>query len=495
MTKGIQAAAQPPRSPDQLVGDIPFRAILPLLSVLMYAEFTCAFETSMVISAMGAWVRQAGEPITPGWLVTSYLLVAASSSMLCGRLGDLYGRREMLAIVLCVCAVGSAISAFGPNLGWVIAGRALQGFSGAIIPLVYALARERFPARHLSNSIGAIVATAAAGAAIGLLAGGILSDHFGPQSVFYASLSMTSLGAFLSFVAVPAIRRAPPPRDLDLLGGMLLAPGIAAILLSISSVHQRGWFSIWVAGSMAAGFALLSAWIFHEKRHPDPLIDVRLLLDRQNLLGNLIMAFLAIGSFQATLLMSLLIQQPVATGVGLGQSAAMVGIVKFPAMIAGLGASLLAGQIADRFGPRTPIIAGCFLSAVALILGLFFRGTVVEIGLVVLLNNCGILAAYAGIPIVILAAMPQNRTGEATGMMSAARFVASGAGSQILVVLLGTQTVRSTDGISYPSDLAFHIAISFMIVASVTATALALMLRPVRVAESTAQALDIGSCG
>jgi MFS family permease len=458
-----------------LTEDRAFRSILPLLLILMFAEFTCAFETSMVVSGMGAWVRIAQELVTPGCL-----LVSASSATLCGRLGDLYGRREVLAIVLCLCALGSAISAFGPTLGWVIAGRALQGLSGAIIPLVYALARERFPARHLPTAIGAIVATAAAGAAVGLLAGGAISDHYGPQSVFRASLAMTAAGALLTAVGIPAIRRLPPPRQLDVLGGILLAPGVAALLLAISSLQQQGWRSFWVSGSAVVGIVLLSAWAHHESRHPDPLIDVRLLFQRENLLGNLIMVFLAAGSFQATLLMSLLIQQPVTTGIGLGVSATMVGIVKFPAMLCGLAASLWAGYAAGRHGPRLPIIVGCALTSVALIIGLFWRGTLIQIGFVVSIINCGVLAAYAGIPIVILAAMPSNRTGEATGMMSAARFIASGAGSQILVILLATRTVTLTDGVAYPSNAAFVIALVFMLVTALTATVLATMLRPAK---------------
>jgi MFS family permease len=155
---------------------IPTKNLIGLLAILMFAELTCAFETSMVVAGMGAWVRTSGEPVTAGWIVTGYMLVAASGAALCGRLGDLYGRKRVLIPVLACCATGSAVSAFGPTIGWIIAGRALQGASGAIIPLVYALVREHFPRRYVPSCIGAIVATAAAGAAIGLLAGGIISD-------------------------------------------------------------------------------------------------------------------------------------------------------------------------------------------------------------------------------------------------------------------------------------------------------------------------------
>lgn len=452
------------------------RQILPLLLILMFAEFTCAFETSMVVAGMAEWARITGSPATAGWMMTSYMLVAASASVLGGRLGDLYGRREVLTIVLILCAVGSIVSALSGDFYWIVAGRALQGLSGAIIPLVYALVRERFPLPYLSICIGAIVATAAAGAAVGLLAGGMLADHFGPQSVFEASFFMTALAALSVWVGIPALKIAAPARRVDILGGIYLAPGIASLLLAISNIQVFGLGSPWVYVPAILGGALLLIWVHHERRHPDPLIDLTLLLRRESLLGNLILACLAAGSFQATLLMSLLIQQPESSGIGLGANATMVGIVKFPAMIAGLGASLAAGHLAGRHGPRPIIVTGTLLTSVALLFGLFFHNSLVAIGLVVLVINCGVLAVYAGIPLVILAAVPAERVGEATGMMSACRFIFSASGSQILVVLLAADSSIGPGGAKYPSSSAYMMAIFYMLITAGAATVLSLRL-------------------
>ena len=71
-----------------------------ILATLMCAEIVSGFETSMVIAGIGAWMRRFGDPIAVGWIVTSYLLVSAAASALCGRLGDLYGRKRVLADVL-----------------------------------------------------------------------------------------------------------------------------------------------------------------------------------------------------------------------------------------------------------------------------------------------------------------------------------------------------------------------------------------------------------
>ncbi len=158
-----------------------------ILSLLMAAEIVSAFETSMVLAGLGAWLRIHGDPVAIGWIVSSYLLVSAAAAALCGRLGDMYGRKRVLLVVIGVACIGSVISVAGGSLNWIIAGRAIQGAAGAIIPLCYGLAREHLPRSHVPFGVGLIVATAAAGTAVGLLIGGILTDAYGPQSIFIAS--------------------------------------------------------------------------------------------------------------------------------------------------------------------------------------------------------------------------------------------------------------------------------------------------------------------
>jgi hypothetical protein len=286
---------------------------------------------------------------------------------------------------------------------------------------------------------------------------------------------MTGISMPLAARFIPRSLTPPSPRRVDIMGGVLFAPGIAGLLLTVSASKMLEGFSFIVPVSGVGGVALLCLWWMHEWKHPDPLIEIRLLSEREGLLGNLVMACLAVGSFQATLLMALLIQQPVTAG-GLGANATMVGIVKSPAMIAGLVASVTAGWACGRWGPRLPILLGSAVAAVALCLALLLRSSLVEVGVIVLLINCGVLAAYAGIPNVILAAMPEGRTGEATGIMTVFRFVFSGAGSQLLMVLLAVDKTSSPDGVAYPSSHAFSLGIAYMALTSTIATFLAFRL-------------------
>src|SRR5690606_12911269 len=101
----------------------------PILIALVFAEITSAFEVSMIFAAMPRFVSVFGDPLKAGWILTGCLLVSAVAAALCARLGDLYGRRKVLLIVLVACAVGSLVSAFSTTLGGVVAGTAIQGLS------------------------------------------------------------------------------------------------------------------------------------------------------------------------------------------------------------------------------------------------------------------------------------------------------------------------------------------------------------------------------
>src|SRR5687767_7261715 len=117
------------------------RSVVLLIAVLVFAEVVSAFESSMVFVAVPRFMEVFDASAADvGWTLTAFLLVTAASAVLAGRLGDIYGRKKVLVIVLLVSAVGSAISLLGNSLDMVVAGRALQGVAGGIMPLCFGIA-------------------------------------------------------------------------------------------------------------------------------------------------------------------------------------------------------------------------------------------------------------------------------------------------------------------------------------------------------------------
>lgn len=145
------------------------RPVWLIVAVLIAVEIISAFETSMMYAALPTFTQVfSTDSSAVGWTVTSFLLVAAASAAVCGRLGDMYGRERVLIVVLICAAAGSIISmAFG-SLWAIIIGRAIQGVAGAILPLCIGLAREHLPAKKVPMAIALISGSAvAAGAASG----------------------------------------------------------------------------------------------------------------------------------------------------------------------------------------------------------------------------------------------------------------------------------------------------------------------------------------
>jgi len=121
------------------------RSTMAILTILVFAELTAAFETTMIMPVLKTLLQSYGRPAAVGWLVTSFLVLGAGTAAVCGRLGDLYGRKQVILVMLILTAVGSAISAFSPTLEGIIFGRAVQGFAVAILALAFGLAANICP--------------------------------------------------------------------------------------------------------------------------------------------------------------------------------------------------------------------------------------------------------------------------------------------------------------------------------------------------------------
>lgn len=411
------------------------------LPTLIIAEVVCAFESVMMYSALPTMNRFYGDPVGVGWLVTGFLLVASASAAVGGRLGDLYGRSRVTIAMLMCAAVGSMISAWAPSLAWVIVGRAVQGLSGAIFPLVIGLARENLPRERVPIAIGYLGATAAIGAAVGLILGGVIVDHFPWHWIFYLSSGLAGIAILLALAFVPPSPRQPRTDKLDVVGGVLFVPAIALVLFALTNGRHWGWMDWRTLGMTAAGLITLATWARYEWAHPNPLIDVRQLAGRNLALTNLAAALFGLGASQVMLVMLLLLQQPAWTGIGLGLSATMAGMVKLPGNFIALVGGPLSGHITARYGGRAALICGSTVIAASWIALAISHDNLWFIGTMMVFAGLGGSMTFAAIPNLIVEAVPQERTSEATGITVVVRQASAAIGSQIAIFLLATSTV------------------------------------------------------
>jgi MFS family permease len=184
-----------------------------IIGALFVAELCATFEGAMLFAALPRLIRDFGDPLTVGWLVTAHLLVAAGASVVAGRLGDIYGRKRVILLMLLLSAAGAAISAMSTSFAWLLFGRAIQGLAGAVLPLSLGVIRESLPAQRVPMAIGLIVSAMSAGAATGLILGGAIVDNFDWHWLFAASAAML-------FVSAAAVQIAVPARPIDWIEGL-----------------------------------------------------------------------------------------------------------------------------------------------------------------------------------------------------------------------------------------------------------------------------------
>lgn len=453
------------------------RRNLPLIiGALWIAEVTGSFETAMILAALKRLIEDFGNPAMVGWLITGYLIVGAAIAAIVGRLGDLFGRRQVLIVVLVIGAVGSLISALSTNFPVLLAGRLMQGVTGAILPLCIGLVHENAGKERAPMAIGLMISGASIGTAAGLVVGGMIVDNFSWHGVFFASAGLCALSAVAIGGLLPRSPRQPASEPVDWLSGLAFAPGVALILVYFSMGKQWGWASPLPLAALGAGVLLTLWWWRASLASPNPLIAVRSFSDRTIAIGSAVTALVAMSALQITVFFSLLMQAPLWTLAGLGFSATLAGIAKLPSNLSSVFAGPLGGWLAARGGGRVALIAGGVVTVAGWLL--WFVMDVDSFGKVVaqlIVISFGTTMLFSVAPTIIAQASPPERISEISGLLTVIRQLFMGIGAQMVTTLLAADIVRQGAEI-YPSPAAYDttVAVIAALCAAAVLTALAL---------------------
>lgn len=453
-------------------------SVLAIYIALGVAELACTLESAMTIAAMPTLYRVFNDAVTTGWLLASFGLTAAASTAICGRLGDLYGRKRVLMIVLFISGAGCLISGLSQDLEGVVVGRAFQGVSGAILPICFGLLREHLPPPKVPVGIGIMTGIIGAGTTGGLILSGFIIDHLSWRWIYYVSVGVSFVGIVFVVSIFPRGRIKTTVRSLDILGGVLFAPAIAGVLYAVGQARALGWLDMRVQGWLVSSCALLAIWVWLELRHPEPLIDVRLLGQRSVGLANLCSASMALGGFQSGLVTAVLLQSPTWTQVGFGFSASLSGAILALCALVSTPGGLWSGRIATQHGGWRALIFGTFLllvGSIAMAATYHWFWVLLPTFLLVGLAIMMMLTATSNL---IIEAVPEGRTSESTGLNSVFRHVAFAVGAQIVSLLLATSTIGAPAGGSakFPLESAFTLAFGYIAVTAIFCLLIALAI-------------------
>lgn len=291
------------------------------------------------------------------WVISLYTLALGIATPLSGFLGDRIGVKRIYIGGLVLFTVGSLLCGIAPNLTLLIIARGIQGVGGGIaLPLGSALLFSSFPARERGAAFGIFGIVLVFAPAIGPLLGGWLVDQNLLSWIFFINLP---IGIFGVTIATLFLRKYPgnPRLKADIPGIVLSALGFGSVLFaaSIAGEQGAGWTDTRVIVGFIVGFVSLALFAIVELRTRDPLLDLRLYKISSFAIANVAGMVGTIALFGAEFLLPLYLQ------ILRGKSAFETGLILLPLAIASAITGLLAGRLADKIGPRVPIVLGFLL--------------------------------------------------------------------------------------------------------------------------------------
>jgi EmrB/QacA subfamily drug resistance transporter len=386
------------------------------------------------------------------WTVNAYMLTLAALILLGGSLGDRYGRRKVFVVGVVWFAAASLLCGLAPNAGVLVAARALQGVGGALLtPGSLALIQASFHPDDRGRAVGLWSGFGGVGAAVGPFVGGWLVDGPGWRWVFLLNVPLALVCAPIAVRHVPesggGTSRSSGAESgggrahtrFDVLGAGLGA--VALALITYALIEARGG-SLVVAVTAVAGLAAAVAFVYVEKRRPDPMMPLDIFASRQFTAVNLVTlcVYAAFGGF--FFLAALQLQ------VAVGYSALAAGTALLPTTALMLLLSARSGELGERIGPRIPLTVGPLLCAAGMLLMLRVgpgASYVTDVLPALLVLGLGMVTLVAPLTATVLGSVGTARAGLASGINNAAARAAGliAVAALPLVTGMGEEAYRS----------------------------------------------------
>ncbi|MEU3986566.1 MFS transporter [Streptomyces sp. NPDC026672] len=382
------------------------------------------------------------------WVINAYTLTFAGFLLLGARAADLIGHRRVMLAGLTVFTLFSVLGGLAPSGGWLIAARTVQGVGGALLaPSTLSVLTTAFAESDARRkALGAWTGTAAAGAAAGMVAGGVFTDLLDWRWVLFVN---GPIGALL----ITAVPRCLPPeqplsrprQQLDVWGAVLATCGLSSLVYGIVTAAQHAWTAPTTLGALGLGVALLAVFILVEARLGDTaLVPLRVLRMRTLMLSNGIAATIGVALFGMYFFVSLFLQDVNS------YSPLKAGLAFMPAGLATMAGTLVGSRVVVKVGASRQIMVGLATAAA----GLWWLssndgpvGYADHVLAPLILVGLGLGSAFVPTTGTATSGVPASQAGLAAGLVTTSRQIGAALGLAVMITVAGHVGSDTGDGI------------------------------------------------
>ena len=413
---------------------LPPRRKLAILGAILLTMFLASLDQTVVGTALPRIVTDLNGASLYAWVVSSYLLASTVTVPIYGKFSDVFGRKVMLIIGVCLFLAGSWLSGASQNMAQLVAFRAVQGLgAGALFPIVMAIIGDLYSPRERGRFQGLFGAVFALSFIVGPFIGGWITDHISWHWVFYVNVpfGVASL-VVLATVLPSAPHRQASIRDLDYLGIALFTAGVVPFMLGLTNkgnVNSSGQLASWtdpdVGGLIVIGLVILAVFLFAESRAKEPIIPLDLFKERDYAVSMAAVFAFGIAMFAAVIFMPRYYQTV------RGISATASGYYIWPLLVGLMGSSIGTGILISKLGRYKWIMTA---GAVVMLIGGFLMTHITadvpdwELWTWMLILGLGIGPAMAGFTVVVQNSVSPNQLGVATSTLTFLRQIGASVG-------------------------------------------------------------------
>jgi EmrB/QacA subfamily drug resistance transporter len=451
------------------VGDPPRRARHTgvSLAVIVTCQLMVVLDATVVFVALPK-IQHSLHFSTTGlsWVGNIYSLVFGGLLLLGGRAGDVLGRRRVFVTGIAVFTLASLAGGFAGSAGWLLAARAVQGAGAALAaPSALALIATNFAeGTERNRALSIFSATSSAGASIGLILGGMLTDWASWRWVLFINVPV---GAVVLLLAPRFLDETERHRGrLDLAGALTSVTGMVALVYAFIRAADAGWGDGLTIAAFATGVLLLGAFVAVETRAAQPVVPLRLFADRARAASYLDMLLLAAAMFGMFFFLVQFLQNLA------GFSPLRAGLAFLPMTLPLFAVARLAPRLVARFGARPLMLTGLPLIAagMAWLTRLSATSGYVSGALgPMMLFGVGAGLVFLPLTVTILSGVRREDSGAASGMLQTMQQVGGALGMAVLVSVFGTASHHG--GVVHGTDTAFGVATVFAVVALLVSAA------------------------